>query len=162
MNINRLNNLLELFYTQYQLSNKSEIFLTSLKQKKSFSWEDTFQSVIKLSSKISSIIQQGDRCLLISENRPEWMISDLSIMLSKGITVPSYTTYTERDYEYIINDCQPSLILVSNNELFKKIKNLIKNNDFIKKIISFDQIEDKEIKIENFNSIFAENMIQRR
>ena len=160
MNINRLNNLLELFYTQYQLSNKSEIFLTSLKQKKSFSWEDTFQSVIKLSSKISSIIQQGDRCLLISENRPEWMISDLSIMLSKGITVPSYTTYTERDYEYIINDCQPSLILVSNNELFKKIKNLIKNNDFIKKIISFDQIEDKEIKIENINSIFAENNLK--
>ena len=157
MNINRLNNLLELFYTQYQLSNKSEIFLTSLKQKKAFSWEETFQSVIKLSSEISSIIQQGDRCLLISENRPEWMISDLSIMLSKGITVPSYTTYTERDYEYIINDCQPSLILVSNNELFKKIRNLIKNNDFIKKIISFDQIEDKEIKIENINSIFAEN-----
>ena len=88
------------------------------------------------------------------------MISDLSIMLSKGITVPSYTTYTERDYEYIINDCQPSLILVSNNELFKKIKNLIKNNDFIKKIISFDQIEDKEIKIENINSIFAENNLK--
>ena len=157
MNINRLNNLLELFYTQYQLSNKNEIFLTSLKQKKSFSWEETFQSVIKLSSKISSIIQKGDRCLLISENRPEWMISDLSIMLSKGITVPSYTTYTERDYEYIINDCQPSLILVSNNELFRKIKNHIKNNDFIKKIISFDQIEDKENIIENINSIFEEN-----
>ena len=91
MNINKLNNLLELFYKQYQLSNKNEVFLRSLKQKKTFSWEETFQSVIKLSSKISSIIQQGDRCLLISENRPEWMISDLSIMLSKGITVPSYT-----------------------------------------------------------------------
>ena len=159
MNINRLNNLLEYFYKQYQLSNKNEIFLTSLKQKKSFSWEETFQSVIKLSSKISSIIQHGDRCLLISENRPEWMISDLSIMLSKGITVPSYTTYTERDYEYIINDCQPSLILVSNNELFKKIKNLIKNNNFIKNIISFDQIEDKDYEIENINSIFAENNV---
>ena len=134
MKINRLNNLLELFYTQYQLSNKSEIFLTSLKQKKTFSWEDTFQSVIKLSSKISSIIQQGDRCLLISENRPEWMISDLSIMLSKGITVPSYTTYTERDYEYIINDCQPSLILVSSNELFKKI---LKNSFILSSITGF-------------------------
>jgi long-chain acyl-CoA synthetase len=29
------------------------------------------------------------------------MISDLAIMLSGGITVPAYTTYTERDYEYI-------------------------------------------------------------
>ena len=159
MNINRLNNLLELFYTQYQLSNKSEIFLTSLKQKKSFSWEETFQSVIKLSSKISSIIQKGDRCLLISENRPEWMISDLSIMLSKGVTVPSYTTYTERDYEYIIQDCQPSVILISNNELFKKIRNVIKNKNFIKKVISFDEVNDEEIKIENINSILSDNKV---
>ena len=159
MNINRLNNLLELFYTQYQLSNKSEIFLTSLKQKKSFSWEETFQSVIKLSSKISSIIQKGDRCLLISENRPEWMISDLSIMLSKGVTVPSYTTYTERDYEYIIQDCQPSVILISNNELFKKIRNVIKDKNFIKKVISFDEVNDEEIKIENINSILSDNKV---
>ena len=37
-------------------------------------------------------------------------------MLSGGITVPAYTTYTERDYEYIINDCNLSIVLVSNNE----------------------------------------------
>ena len=63
----------------------------------------------KLSEEISKYIKKGDRCLLISENRPEWMISDLSIMLSEGITVPAYTTYTERDYEYIIDDCTPSI-----------------------------------------------------
>ena len=34
--------------------------------------------------------------LLVSENRPEWFISDLAIMVSGGITVPAYTTYTER------------------------------------------------------------------
>ena len=159
MNINKLNNLLELFYTQYQLSNKQDIFLTSLKRNETFTWEQTFQSVIKLSSNISSIAKPGDRCLLISENRPEWMISDLSIMLSKGVTVPSYTTYTERDYEYIIQDCQPSVILISNNELFKKIRNVIKNKDFIKKVISFDEVNDEEIKIENINSILSDNKI---
>ena len=159
MNINKLNNLLELFYTQYQLSNKQDIFLTSLKRNETFTWEQTFQSVIKLSSNISSIVKPGDRCLLISENRPEWMISDLSIMLSKGVTVPSYTTYTERDYEYIIQDCQPSVILISNNELFKKIRNVIKNKNFIKKVISFDEVNDEEIKIENINSILSDNKV---
>ena len=159
MNINKLNNLLELFYTQYQLSNKQDIFLTSLKRNETFTWEQTFQSVIKLSSNISSIAKPGDRCLLISENRPEWMISDLSIMLSKGVTVPSYTTYTERDYEYIIQDCQPSVILISNNELFKKIRNVIKNKNFIKKVISFDEVNDEEIKIENINSILSDNKV---
>ena len=84
------------------------------------------------------------------------MISDLSIMLSKGVTVPSYTTYTERDYEYIIQDCQPSVILISNNELFKKIRNVIKNKNFIKKVISFDEVNDEEIKIENINSILLD------
>jgi long-chain acyl-CoA synthetase len=41
---------------------------------------------------------------LVSENRPEWFISDLAIMLSGGITVPAYTTYTEEDYKYLIED----------------------------------------------------------
>ena len=62
-------------------------------------------------------------CLLISENRPEWMITDLSIMLASGITVPAYTTYVERDYEYIIDDCAPSLIFVSDFKQYEKIKN---------------------------------------
>ena len=58
--------------------------------------------------------------MLISENRPEWMISDLSIMLSGGITVPAYTTYTERDYEYIIDDCTPTIIIISDKIQYMK------------------------------------------
>ena len=106
MEINKVNNLLELFYNQYLTQDKTSVFLQSLKEvEKKYSWEDVYSNVIKLSEEISKYIKKGDRCLLISENRPEWMISDLSIMLSGGITVPAYTTYTERDYEYIIDDC---------------------------------------------------------
>ena len=41
------------------------------------------------------------------------MISDLAIMLAKGITVPAYTTYTENDYKYLIEDSEPSVVIVS-------------------------------------------------
>jgi len=81
--------------------------------KKNILGEDVYSNVIKLSEEISRYIKKGDRCLLISENRPEWMISDLSIMLSEGITVPAYTTYVERDYEYIIDDCTPTVLIIS-------------------------------------------------
>ena len=84
-------------------------------------------------------IRDSDRCVLISENRPEWLISDLAIMLAGGISVPSYTTYTTKDYEYIIKDCEPSVIIVSNNIQFNKIKNILDYKK-IKKIISFDRI----------------------
>ena len=149
MKINKTNNLLELFYEQYQKQNKESIFLQSLKEpQKKYSWEDVYLNINKLSEEISKHIKKGDRCLLVSENRPEWMISDLSIMLSGGVTVPAYTTYTERDYEYIIDDCTPSIIIISDKIQYEKIKSIIPKKDFIKKIISFENIENID---EDFN-----------
>ena len=156
MKINKINNLLELFYQQYKKQNKEEIFLEFLKEPiKKYSWEETYLKIIKLSKEISKYINKGDRCLLVSENRPEWMITDLSIMLSKGITVPAYTTYTERDYAYIIDDCLPSIIFVSNKIQYEKIKDIIIKKTFIKKIIIFDVFDNFNDKfILDINKIF--------
>ena len=154
MEIDKINNLLELFYEQYKKQNKENIFLQSLKEPKSkYTWENVYENTIKLSEEISKYIEKGDRCLLISENRPEWMISDLSIMLSGGVSVPAYTTYTERDYEYIINDCTPAIIIVSDKIQYNKVKNIIPKKSFIKKVIIFDYIknlnDDFNLKIED-------------
>ena len=155
-NKSKLNNLLELFYQTYQKQNKNSVFLESLKKnKKKYKWEDVYININKLSDEISSYIKKNDRCLIISENRPEWMILDLSIMLSGGITVPAYTSYTERDYEYIIDDCTPTVIVVSNNSQYEKIKNIIPKKNFIKKVISFDEINSQiETPFLNVNNIF--------
>jgi long-chain acyl-CoA synthetase len=146
MKLESYNNLLELFFDRYQLENENEIFLQSLKNENSnFTWKQTFDAIQNLSLFLDQYITTNDRCLLISENRPEWLISDLSIMLSKGITVPAYTTYVERDYEFLINDCKPSVIIVSDAIQLKKINTIIKKNSFIKKVISFENIKDKNI-----------------
>ena len=154
MKIDKYNNLLELFYNQFKKEKSDQIFLQSLKdQKTQFSWKDTYLNILKLSSMLDSIIKKNDRCLLISENRPEWMISDLAIMLANGITVPAYTTYTERDYEYLINDCEPSVIIVSDKIQYNKVKNIIKIKSFIKKVISFEDLQNDN-KITFINKIF--------
>ena len=151
---NDLKNLLELFYFKYESQNKDEIFLQSLKKKENnYSWKKTFDAIQKTSDTISKYIKKDDRCLLISENRPEWFISDLSIMLAEGVTVPAYTTYTERDYEYLINDCKPSVIIFSDDSQYQKVKNLIRKNNFIKLLICFEEIQDAEFKILSFNQI---------
>jgi long-chain acyl-CoA synthetase len=159
MQINKINNLLELFYEQYQTQNKESIFLQSLKQpSKKYSWEDVYLNINKLSEEISKYIKKGDRCLLVSENRPEWMISDLSIMLSGGVTVPAYTTYSERDYEYIINDCTPAIIIISDKIQYEKIKNIIPKKDFIKKIFFFENVENTNEELNlKINDIFKKD-----
>jgi long-chain acyl-CoA synthetase len=157
MKINKFNNLLELFDYQYRIKKSDESFLHSLKNlDDKFSWEQVYNMVQKLSFNLSSFISKKDRCLLISENRPEWFISDLAIMLSNGITVPAYTTYTERDFEYLIKDCEPSVIIVSNQSLLNKVIKIAREVNFIKKIITFEKTEFyDDIDIINIKDIFS-------
>ena len=124
--------------------------LTDLFKNSEISEAQNFNSIkITLASpeKIKSLIKEGDRCLILSENRPYWLIADLAVMNAGGISVPIFTTYSSNDYEYILNDCKPSLIIVSNNDQFKKIKKHINFNE--QKIISFEEIEVESLLIKN-------------
>ena len=156
MSTEKINNLVDLFFINYNKQKKDNILLTSLKDPNNyFTWEKTFHSIKKLSLEIKKYANKGDRCLLISENRPEWFISDLSVMLSEAITVPAYTTYAEKDYEYIIDNCNPKLIFVSNQEQFNKVKDIINKKSFIVKIFSFEELDIDKDKYINVNQLFS-------
>jgi len=171
MKLENFNSLIELFFYQTEKNDPKSILLQWLNpnNKKTFTWEETKINILKLSKTIKENIKQGDRCLLVSENRPEWFISDLAIMFSGGITVPAYTTYTENDYKYLIEDCEPTVIIVSNNEMLKKLNATINEKNFIKKVITFDEVEkvhhnliikDKE-KFLDFNSIIKNDLFEK-
>ena len=164
MNLNKFESLIDLFFYQVKKQNPESIFLEWLnpKNRKIFTWSETSSNIYKLTKVLKNNIKDGDRCLLVSENRPEWLISDLAVMLANGITVPAYTTYTEKDYKYLIEDCLPSVIIVSNNEMYNKLKNIISEKDFIKKIITFEKIEgvDYKKKYLDFNSIIKNDLLE--
>ena len=142
MNLKEFNNLIDLFFYQAEKQNPQEIFLEWLNtvNKKKFTWSETVANIYKLSKILKNFVKKGDRVLLLSENRPEWLMADLSIMLANAITVPAYTTYTEEDYNYLIEDCEPSVVIVSNNAMHKKLEKIINKKNFIKKIITFDVV----------------------
>ena len=142
MNLKKFNSLTDLFFYQVEKQNPEDIFLEWLNSinRKKFTWKETAFNIYKLSKILKQHIKEEDRVLLVSENRPEWLISDLAIMLANGITVPAYTTYTEKDYKYLIQDCEPSVVIVSNNTMYKKLEKTIEEKDFIKCVITFDVI----------------------
>ncbi len=154
MDINKINSLVELYFKKTQLVDEKKPFLKWLKPgNPTYNWGDITQKIFKLTLKIKSLINEGDRCLILSENRPYWLIADISIMNAGGISVPIFTTYSASDYEYILNDCKPSLIFVSSQDQFNKIKKFI--NSDIKKIISFEKIDTGSLLI---SEIFADNI----
>ena len=171
MKLENFNNLIELFFYQAEKQDPKSILLQWLNpnNKKSFTWEETKLNIFKLSKTIKENVKEGDRCLLVSENRPEWFISDLAIMLSGAITVPAYTTYTDNDYKYLIEDCEPKIVIASNNDILKKLNTTINEKNFIKKIITFDEVEkayhnlnvDNKEKYLDFNSIIKNDLSEK-
>ncbi len=148
MKLSEINSLVELYFKKAAEEDEKKPFLKWLKHDKpTYNWQQITDSIYKLSNKIRSLINKGDRCLILSENRPYWLISDISIMNAGGISVPIFTTYSADDYEYIFKDCKPSLIIVSNNDQFQKVKNFINHNK--QKIISFEKIEVKSLFIKD-------------
>ena len=164
MVLNKFNNLVDLFFYQSERQDSKSIFLEWLntKNRAKYSWSDTTSSIYKLAKILKKNINDGDRCLLISENRPEWLISDIAVMLANGITVPAYTTYTENDYRYLIEDCQPTIIIVSSNQMHIKLKNIIEEKNFIKKVITFEKIQnvDYENKYLDFSSVIKNDLLE--
>jgi long-chain acyl-CoA synthetase len=160
MELKEINSLVELFFKKFEqitsddIKKMKKIFLISLKHKNKddkplhYSWGMVNTRIRVLSNYLKGIISKGDRCILLSENRPEWLISDLAIMNSGGVTVPLFTTYSEDDYKYIINDSRPTVCIVSSVEQFKKIKNFIKDKTILISIDEFDQ------NIKCFKNIF--------
>ena len=153
MEINKINSLIELFFKKLEKIDNKKPFLKWLKPNRpTYTWKDVSEKIFKLTNKIKSIIEEGDRCLILSENRPYWLITDLAIMNAGGISVPIFTTYSTKDYEYILKDCNPSIIIVSNNDQYRKIKNYLGPD--VKKVISFEKLETDSLLI---SDIFKED-----
>ena len=165
MNLKEFNSLTDLFFYQTKKQDPKEIFLEWLNplNNKKFTWSETTTNIHKFKVFLKGCIQKGDRILLVSENRPEWLIADLSIMLAGAITVPSYTTYTEKDFKYLIEDCEPSVVILSNNAIHKKLDKTIKEKSFIKKVITFDNVAGAEYKNKyiDFGSIINKNLLEK-
>lgn len=82
------------------------------------SWRETARQVCLLAENLRKLgLQDGDRVMLVSENRPEWAIADLAIMAAGCITTPAYTTNTERDHQHILADSGARAVIVSTAKL---------------------------------------------
>ena len=148
--MSKFQNLPELFFTKANLNNNNEHLLKlddTSKKVKSLKWSDTTNLVLKIHNFLEDKkLSNFDRVLLVSENRPEWMASDIAIMSSKLIAVPNYITYTSRDFEHILNDSKPKGLIVSNKDLLDTVlvasKKINYELDFI---LCFEEFDNSNI-----------------
>jgi long-chain acyl-CoA synthetase len=86
------------------------------------SWREIGEQVAALAdSLLKAGLVAGDRVVLVSENRPEWFVADLGIMAAGCVTVPTYTTNTERDHQHILDNSGARAVIVSTAKLARTV-----------------------------------------
>lgn len=104
------------------------------------SWRQVANQVAALAHSLRDLgLKDGDRVVLVSENRPEFCIADLAIMAAGGITVPTYTTNTERDHQHILGNSGASAVIVSTAKLARTLMPAVLRSN-VKLVISMESL----------------------
>ncbi len=139
-----------------------------------FTYQEFGDRVRHLALGLASLgVKKGDRIALLSENRPEWAISDLAILSLGAINVPIYPSLVSKQIEYILNDSEAKIIITSTPDQTGKITQIIKDLPVLKHIIfmdspaatnknmlSFEQVSENGQEFEKENPDYYDQVIK--
>lgn len=86
-------------------------------------------------------LKKGDKVATISNNRPQWNFIDMGVSQAGIIHVPIYPTISKEEYDYILKDCEPSIIFVAEKGLYEKIKPIADKVGSVKDVYTISEVE---------------------
>ncbi|BBC71490.1 AMP-dependent synthetase [Altererythrobacter sp. B11] len=105
------------------------------------SWRDAARQVCLVAERLRDLgLADGDRVMIVSENRPEWCIADFAVMAAGGITTPAYTTNTERDHAHVLGDSGARVLIVSNQKLAEPLIRATMNAGVAEHVIGIESL----------------------
>ncbi len=103
-------------------------------------------------------VKAGDKVAIISENRPEWSLTDLAILSLRAVNVPIYTTQAVDQIRYILEDSGSKMLFVSGKKIWKHAEDAIQSVERLEKLVFFDD----DAKPENDNRAMTIRDIEER
>ena len=125
--------------TASDFSTLNELFIKAIEEKDRpdcflYKSEGRYQSIssreaLRKAAALASALERlgarpGERIALLSENRPEWALTDYAILGMRAITVPLFPTLLEPDLEFILRDSESKGIVVATDAQLRKVLNI--------------------------------------
>jgi len=105
----------------------------------SISHRETLERVKAISLGLRELgIKPGDKVAIISENRPEWALTDYACLCARAADVPIYPTLTAKQTEYILRDSESVAAFCSTKAQVDKVLEVRGELPGLKYIITFD------------------------
>ncbi|MBI2053827.1 MAG: long-chain fatty acid--CoA ligase [Candidatus Staskawiczbacteria bacterium] len=91
-------------------------------------------------------VNKGDKVAILSENRPEWAISDMAIMAAGGITVPLHTTLSTKAISNVLKHSEAKILIVSNSDFLNKVLLGQEHLKYLEKIVFLEKLTEAQKK----------------
>jgi len=134
------NTLNELFFRAIEKHNKPDCLLYKSEGRyRGMSSREALRKAAALASALERLgARPGERIALLSENRPEWTLTDYAILGMRAVTVPLYPTLLDPDLEYILRDSESKGIVVATDVQLRKILNIWGRLPALKFVLAMD------------------------
>ena len=162
-NLERFDNLVAMFFARAEEKGDAPfLWRKSGDRWASQSWRDVAQAISSLAQALTANgISRGDRVMLISENRPEWLIADLAIMAAGGVTVPAYITNTERDHQHILDNSGAKAAIVSTAKLARPLLPAVLRSECCRAVIGIEDLrvgQSGDVAFHDWNKLVADHV----
>jgi long-chain acyl-CoA synthetase len=129
----------------------------------SFTYTEFGEQVKLITNGLATLgLKPGDKIAILSNNRPEWVISDFAVFCLKGVTVPVYQTLPANQIEYVLKDSEARAIFVENQEQFDKIAQIDKALPDLEFVIVFDQVESDIRQVYTYQNLLNKGQIYQK
>jgi long-chain acyl-CoA synthetase len=118
------------------------------------STREWFDSLRDLALGLESLgLAAGDRVVIMSESRPEWLIADLAILTLGAVTVPVYSTLAAGQARYIVHDAGARVAFVSTAEQLDKLQSVRHQLPALEAVVVFDNIASSSPSVMSFAAL---------
>lgn len=154
-----IGNLASMFYDQASRRGDAP-FLWSKQNDvyRPLSWHSVARRAARLAESLRQHgVRRGDRVVIGSENRPEWVIADLAILTAGAIPVPVYTTFTVSDHRHVLTDSGAVAAIASNGPLTSRIAEAARDTDCRLLVTMANGTPRNEVEILDWHALATED-----
>ena len=116
--------------------------------------KEVFDRIREISLGLAAFgVGPGDRVAIVSESRPEWVMSDLAILARGAITVPVYPTLSPALVRYILADCGARLAIVSTRLQAEKVQEVRHQLPALEAVIVMEEAAAAKVSVVGLDAL---------
>jgi long-chain acyl-CoA synthetase len=106
-------------------------------------------------SKDLSTPETQEKIVIISPNRPEWLIIDIAVQLTGSVLTPIYPTISPSEIAFILREANVRFVFIANKELYERFQSTFKKIENLEIVFSLDEIEG----VNNWKELIEKNLL---